>query len=343
VKQRLYHGTSKDIQEFDPSTAATQTGNPTSHFGTFLSDSPKEAGRYARDWQRGGTHGGNVMPVHVQMKNPYPMSYKEYDHFSNGEFNRFMGNMSEEAREKNRQEAMQDVLARKKELMDLGHDGIVVKVGGINEYIPFEPTQIKSAIGNRGTYDIGDPDITKAEGGGAFKTLQFKDAQHFDGGGIAVDLSEPSEDARREPVLTEKDWANIKRNSPKLYKLAKEQAAQEASQLTTAGGAKDFALRTGAQYLGGIPDLINLGLMGVDAGLDTNLSSERPWLGSERYLDALKSSGAIGENEFPLSETLAGILAPAGLIKKGMKKMRKMPSPKEEPKKRLGGLTALSR
>jgi len=182
-----------------------------------------------------------------------------------------------------------------------------------------------------------------AEGGSAFKTLQWKDAQHFDGGGIAVDLSEPSEDARREPALTDKDWSNIKRNAPKLYKLAKEQVAQEASQLKTLGGAKDFALRTGAQYLGGIPDLVNLGLMGVDAGLDTNLSSERPWLGSERYLDALKSSGAIGENEFPLAEITAGILAPAGLIKKGMKKMRKMPSPKEEPKKRLGGLTALSR
>jgi hypothetical protein len=29
----------------------------------------------------------------------------------------------------------------------------------------FEPNKIKSAIGNRGTYDIEDPDITKAEGG----------------------------------------------------------------------------------------------------------------------------------------------------------------------------------
>jgi hypothetical protein len=217
-----------------------------------------------------------------------------------------------------------------------------------SRFAAFDPFRKNAAIA--AAMGVAAPDLLakekdkkKAEGGGAFKTIQWKDAQHFDGGGIAVDLSEPSEDARREPVLTEKDWSNIKRNAPKLYKLAKEQAAQEASQLTTAGGARDFALRTGAQYLGGIPDLINLGLMGVDAGLDTNLSSERPWLGSERYLDALKSSGAIGENEFPLAEITAGILAPAGLIKKGMKKMRKLPSLKEEPKKRLGGLTALSR
>jgi len=32
-------------------------------------------------------------------------------------------------------------------------------------YIALHPHQIKSAIGNRGTYDINDPDITKARGG----------------------------------------------------------------------------------------------------------------------------------------------------------------------------------
>jgi hypothetical protein len=32
-------------------------------------------------------------------------------------------------------------------------------------FIPLEPTQIKSAIGNRGTYDIEEADINKAKGG----------------------------------------------------------------------------------------------------------------------------------------------------------------------------------
>jgi hypothetical protein len=184
------------------------------------------------------------------------------------------------------------------------------------------------------------PPEKKAEGGGAFKTLQFKDVQRFDGGGMAVDLSEPSENARRGPLLTEKDWANIKRNAPEVYEWAKQNVKDEASQLKTVKGAKDFALRTGAQYLGGIPDLVNLGLMGVDALADTSLSSEKPWFGSEQYLDLLHKSGALGENEFPIAETVAGILAPAGLIKKGIKKVRGVRS---EPKKRLGGLTAMSR
>jgi hypothetical protein len=182
----------------------------------------------------------------------------------------------------------------------------------------------------------------KAEGGSVFKTLQFKEPQHFDGGGMAVDLSQPSEGSRREPLLTEKDLANIKRNAPEVYEWAKQNVKDEASQLKSARGVRDFALRTGAQYLGGIPDLVNLGLMGVDALADTNLSSEKPWFGSEQYIDALKRYGAIGENEFPIAETVAGVLAPAGLIKRGVKQLRK-PRPKEEPKKQRGGLAAMAR
>jgi hypothetical protein len=37
------------------------------------------------------------------------------------------------------------------------------------EFVAFKPTQIKSAIGNRGTYDPNDPDISKARGGLAVK------------------------------------------------------------------------------------------------------------------------------------------------------------------------------
>jgi hypothetical protein len=137
------------------------------------------------------------------------------------------------------------------------------------------------------------PDVY-AKGGSAFKKLEF--AQHFDGGGIAIpEMNNSFEGSRREPLLTEKDWANIKRNAPEVYEWAKQNVKDEASQLKSARGVKDFALRTGAQYLGGIPDLVNLGLMGVDALADTNLSSEKPWFGSEQYIDALKRSGAVGK------------------------------------------------
>src|SRR5699024_5796966 len=47
----------------------------------------------------------------------------------------------------------------KDSLLREGHDGIIFQSEGANEYVAFEPTQIKSAIGNRGTFDPANPDI----------------------------------------------------------------------------------------------------------------------------------------------------------------------------------------
>ena len=182
----------------------------------------------------------------------------------------------------------------------------------------------------------------KDGGGAAFKKLQF-----MGGGGITTSGGYFSPEelgvSADEIGLSNKQWNTIKRNAPEVYEWAKQNVKDEASQLKTGKGVKDFVLRTGAQYLGGIPDLINLGLMGVDAGFDTKLSSEKPWFGSEQYINAMHKAGMLGENEFPIAETVAGILAPAGLIKKGVKKLRNLPSVKEEPKKRQGGLSAMAR
>ena len=42
-----------------------------------------------------------------------------------------------------------------------------------DSYIVFDPKQIKSAIGNRGTYDPDNPDINMARGGLAMKPNKF--------------------------------------------------------------------------------------------------------------------------------------------------------------------------
>jgi hypothetical protein len=47
----------------------------------------------------------------------------------------------------------------------LGHDSFYVNEEGIKNIGLYDPSQVKSAIGNRGTYDINDPDINKAIGG----------------------------------------------------------------------------------------------------------------------------------------------------------------------------------
>jgi len=48
-------------------------------------------------------------------------------------------------------------------IKEQGYDGVIVdysELGRGNEYVVFSPTQIKSAIGNRGTFSKTDPDIT---------------------------------------------------------------------------------------------------------------------------------------------------------------------------------------
>jgi hypothetical protein len=48
----------------------------------------------------------------------------------------------------------------------LGYDGVVKDFGnGEKHYVAWFPHQVKSAIGNRGTYDPNETDITKAQGG----------------------------------------------------------------------------------------------------------------------------------------------------------------------------------
>lgn len=50
-------------------------------------------------------------------------------------------------------------------LRELGHDSFIGHEFDQPVYAVFEPTQIKSATGNQGTFDPNDPDITKAQGG----------------------------------------------------------------------------------------------------------------------------------------------------------------------------------
>jgi hypothetical protein len=45
-------------------------------------------------------------------------------------------------------------------------------VRGEPEYIVFEPTQIKSATGNRGTFDPADPDIRRSADGNHRRLLR---------------------------------------------------------------------------------------------------------------------------------------------------------------------------
>lgn len=169
--KRLYHATAADFSVFDPKKAAKNSGHPASRLGHFLAATPEAADLFSRkpDKFSQGTGeykpGANIMPVHAAIKNPHVMTWKE--------FAGALATLNSMPDKK----ANKEVDAFRKSLIDAGHDGILIKGGwkpgqflgspefSSDNWVAFDPTQIKSATGNQGTFDPTNPDITKADGG----------------------------------------------------------------------------------------------------------------------------------------------------------------------------------
>ena len=144
VKDRLYHGTGDDITEFRPSKIGAM--GP----GTYLTKKPEVASGYSDvTTRRGSANQPNVVPVYAQVKKPFNISSVNK---SNEElFKHFdpSGKLSDD-------QVIE--LLRKG-----GYDAIhALEEGEINV---LDPRKIKSAIGNRGTYNTSKPDINEAMGG----------------------------------------------------------------------------------------------------------------------------------------------------------------------------------
>jgi hypothetical protein len=147
---RLYHGTNQDINEFSTQPGALRKKFYAGELGSWFGDDPEIANQFAKGVSF-KKEKGSVYPVFLNIKNP-----KVFDSYDD-----FMSVMQ------NRKSAP----AVRKELIKQGYDGIQVKDsttdfgGKRDDWVAFFPEQVKSAIGNRGTYDPTNPDITKAKGG----------------------------------------------------------------------------------------------------------------------------------------------------------------------------------
>lgn len=99
--------------------------------GAYFSPSPEVASDHA-DWRvvEDGRGEANVRPVYLSLKNPVVMDDPSALAYEFGEIER---------------------------LQRQGYDGAISSDG--QEYIAFRPEQIKSAIGNNGTFDPANPDI----------------------------------------------------------------------------------------------------------------------------------------------------------------------------------------
>jgi hypothetical protein len=207
-----------------------------------------------------------------------------------------------------------------------------------------------------------------AEGGGAFKKIQF-----MGGGGITTTAGTFSPEelgvSADEIGISDKRMGQIKRNIAKELGVGKEQLEQEYRQLGNKGGKRDALIRAGSQIAGSGPDTINFGLSLLDdlqsfipalskpesvmdvAGTGDRvpkfkLAFDETPLGGDQLIRKFKEAKLLGENEFPITEFFANLFAPAAAVsalKKGKKAYEGAKSLADAPKKKQGGLTAMAR
>jgi hypothetical protein len=101
------------------------------------------------------TSGENIMPLYVRAENPFDFENPAH---VNQVYARLANILSEQYAIPKERLATGDWPAIEDEtvqqiIKDLGHDGFYVKEGGEKNLAVYNPNQIKSAIGNRGTYD----------------------------------------------------------------------------------------------------------------------------------------------------------------------------------------------
>ena len=120
---RVYHGTKAEFQEFQRSRGG-EFGS-----GMYFSERPDSA-RMFGDFQTGQTE-TRIIPVYLNLKNPLLTNDRNVPRG-----------------------------AGIKQLIKKGYDGVIgTTPNGEKQYVAFSPEQIKSATGNRGTFDAGDPNM----------------------------------------------------------------------------------------------------------------------------------------------------------------------------------------
>ena len=121
----VYHGTDQDFPVF-------KTKNGLIVSGSYFANDVETANYFA-----GEQAGANVMPVFLSIKNPATPDD--------------LARLAGDARTPRQLTAV---------LKKNGFDGYIIETGPENKYyVAFEPTQIKSATGNVGTFDVTNPDI----------------------------------------------------------------------------------------------------------------------------------------------------------------------------------------
>lgn len=165
VKERMYHGTAHYAETPKATDKLTSTGIKKfkkKSTGTFLSPDP-EVSEYTNT--KGGLHGA-VYPLYVKVQNPF--DFENQMHIDalakqlkeNPErLNQLLAGGTYDNWDSLEQPYMQRAIKK------LGHDAYYTREDGRKNLAVYDPRMIKSATGNRGTYDTSKNDITMKRGG----------------------------------------------------------------------------------------------------------------------------------------------------------------------------------
>lgn len=167
----FYHGTASDITEFRPKQAQA----------IFVTADTVTANSFAnasKNWtkENGLDGGGNVMPLYISVNNPFdPDNTEHINALKNAIGNKFNGeefaNTIDDVAE-GRWKAMENPVVQK--YIKAKHDGFFVYENGQKNIAVYKSEQIKSAIGNRGTFDPVNQNIlfSKANNGNPTLIIQ---------------------------------------------------------------------------------------------------------------------------------------------------------------------------
>ena len=169
--QRMYHATPENFSEFKAGGINPKISGNAIWMGPYADYQPafhRIGGSQVNRFREGA----NVMPLYARMENPLLIDDKAMEDWASTVF----AGGSREFPNLMPQHWVDNIRSE-------GYDGIMYtppekvlpsgETSRDQEYIVFDPKQIKSAIGNRGTYDPEDPDINMARGGLAVKPNKF--------------------------------------------------------------------------------------------------------------------------------------------------------------------------
>jgi len=145
----MYHGTVYDFAKFRPGMKID------SRRAFFVTDDPKFAEDFAQNFTTGDGFGSNIMPLYVNAENPF-----DYENPAHVDKIKGMDNVNPNLAyiERGSWQGIEDPLVQNA-IQKAGFDSFYVMEGGRKNLGVFNPEQLKSAIGNVGTFDRYNPDI----------------------------------------------------------------------------------------------------------------------------------------------------------------------------------------